>query len=278
MFGLWQQLHVDSCYQFFRIVLNLRHCHRVCLYRTQQSSPGFYVRNWFIPNLKKYTKALGHTCRGALSLEYLDGLIHEDIVYSEPLQSIIKAGLSLPLEVCRCIYASTNWVIISSGDDLSPIQRQAITWTNYDLFSIGHFGTILSGICVKRQYFPFTKLQLKLSSPKCLPHVYLRELHKGNGFYLLCWWWIMTGRYSDSSPDVRRALTLRCKNTLKLRQDGHRFSEDIFKCIFLNEMYKFQWRIHWSLILFFFYLCFHINYLKKYRQIYSLYFYQCLSI
>ena len=115
-----------------------------------------------------------------------------------------------------------------------------------------------SDICVIRQYFSFTKLQLKLSSPKCLPHVYLRELHKGNGFYLLCWWWIVTGRYSDSSPDVRRALTLRCNNTLKLRQDGHHFSEDIFKCIFLNEMYKFQWRIHWSLILFF-YLCFHIN-------------------
>ena len=128
-----------------------------------------------------------HTCRGALFfLEYSSGVIHEDIVYNGPLPSIIKAGLSLPFEVCRCIHASTNWVIISSGDDLSPIQRQAITWTNYDLFSIGHFGTNLSDICVKRQYFPFTKLQLKLSSPKCLPYVYLRELHKGSGFYLLC--------------------------------------------------------------------------------------------
>ena len=31
------------------------------------------------------------------------------------------------------MYASAKWVIIGSGNDLSPIRRQAITWTNADL-------------------------------------------------------------------------------------------------------------------------------------------------
>ena len=37
--------------------------------------------------------------------------------------------------------ASVNWAIIGSGNGLSPIRRQAITWTNAGLLSIGLLGT-----------------------------------------------------------------------------------------------------------------------------------------
>ena len=33
-------------------------------------------------------------------------------------------------------YASMNWFLIDSDNDFSPIQCQAITWTNTDLLSI----------------------------------------------------------------------------------------------------------------------------------------------
>ena len=33
-------------------------------------------------------------------------------------------------------YASVNWLSLGSGNGLSPVRRQAITWTNADLLSI----------------------------------------------------------------------------------------------------------------------------------------------
>ena len=36
-----------------------------------------------------------------------------------------------------CIYASVNWASIGSGNGLSPVRRQAITWTRAGLLSIG---------------------------------------------------------------------------------------------------------------------------------------------
>ena len=36
-------------------------------------------------------------------------------------------------------------------------------------------------------------------------------------------------------------------NTLRARQDGRHFPDDIFKRIFLNQMYEFLLRFHWNL-------------------------------
>ena len=41
-----------------------------------------------------------------------------------------------------------NQVSIGSDNGLSPIQRQAIIWTNAGLLSIGHLGTIFSEILI----------------------------------------------------------------------------------------------------------------------------------
>ena len=54
--------------------------------------------------------------------------------------------------------------IISSGNGLSPIQRQAITWTNVALFSIKLPGTNFSEIQIKIQDCSFIKMHLKIMS------------------------------------------------------------------------------------------------------------------
>ena len=41
-----------------------------------------------------------------------------------------------------------NWVNIGSGDGLSPVRRQAITWTNAALLSIGPLWTNVSEIWI----------------------------------------------------------------------------------------------------------------------------------
>ena len=44
------------------------------------------------------------------------------------------------------IFGSVNWVITGSGNGLAPNRRQAITWTNDDLLSIGPSEINFSGI------------------------------------------------------------------------------------------------------------------------------------
>ena len=74
------------------------------------------------------------------------------------------------LPLCR-IYASEIWVSSDSGIGLSPVRRQAITWTNADLLSIGPLGTNFSEISVDIQTFSLNKIHLKMASaifpPNC---------------------------------------------------------------------------------------------------------------
>ena len=74
-----------------------------------------------------------------------------------------KTLLLTHLPLCR-IYASVNWVSIGSGNGLLPVRRQAITWTNAGLFSIGLLGTNFSEIPIWILVFSFKKMHLKLSS------------------------------------------------------------------------------------------------------------------
>ena len=58
---------------------------------------------------------------------------------------------------------------IGSGNGLSPVPCQAITWNNADLLSIGPLGTNFSEIWPKIQNFSFIKMYLKMSSAKWRP-------------------------------------------------------------------------------------------------------------
>ena len=67
------------------------------------------------------------------------------------------------------MYASVNWVSIGLGNGLSPVQCQAIMWTNAGLLSVRPLGTNLSEIQMERLSFSFTKMHLKISSVKWQP-------------------------------------------------------------------------------------------------------------
>ena len=64
-----------------------------------------------------------------------------------------------------------NWIIICSGNGLSPDRHQAITWTNAGIVLIGPLRTNFSEILLKIHIFSFEKMHLKTSSkqrPFCL--------------------------------------------------------------------------------------------------------------
>ena len=61
------------------------------------------------------------------------------------------------------------FVSIDSGNGLSPARRQAITWTNAGLLSIGLLGTNFSEIWIGILPFSFKKMHLKMFLPECRP-------------------------------------------------------------------------------------------------------------
>ena len=62
-----------------------------------------------------------------------------------------------------------NWVIIASGNALSPVRRQAIAWTNAGLLSIVLLGTSFGEIWIEIVPFSFKIIHLKMSSVKWRP-------------------------------------------------------------------------------------------------------------
>ena len=56
-----------------------------------------------------------------------------------------------------------NSASIDLSNDLSPVRRQAITWTNADILSIGTLGTNFSEIQSKYETF-YSRMPLKISS------------------------------------------------------------------------------------------------------------------
>ena len=60
------------------------------------------------------------------------------------------------------LHVSMDWAIIGSGNGLSPIQRQAITWTNAALLWIGLLGSNFCEFLIEILSFPFKKMHLKM--------------------------------------------------------------------------------------------------------------------
>ena len=105
--------------------------------------------------------------------------------------------------------------IIGSDNGLLPGQRQAIIWTNAGILLIGPLGTNFRGILIKIHTFSFMKMHLKTASGKWRPFfLSLNELSTH------CW-------------TIITSIVL--LNTLRPRQTCPLLTNDIFKCIFLNE-------------------------------------------
>ena len=60
-------------------------------------------------------------------------------------------------------------IIICLDNDLSPVQHQAICWSNAGLFSIGPLETNFHKILIKMQQYPHRKITLNKSSAKWRP-------------------------------------------------------------------------------------------------------------
>ena len=66
-------------------------------------------------------------------------------------------------------YALANWVINGSGNGLSPVRHQAITWTNADILSIRPLGTNFTEIRITIHNFSFMKMHMKMLFVKWWP-------------------------------------------------------------------------------------------------------------
>ena len=136
--------------------------------------------------------------------------------------------------------------IIGSDNSLSPGRRQAIIWTNAGVLLIGPLGTYFSEILIEIQTFSLKKIWLKMLSVKCCP------FHLGLNVLTL---WVLvpciyrTQTWLSFYPQMSRHLTvlwqqqIQCSqpsdtcffNTLRPRQNDRHFTDNIFKCISLNE-------------------------------------------
>ena len=93
------------------------------------------------------------------------------------------------------IYALVNWASTASGNGLSLVRCQAITWTNADLLSIGLLGTTLSENWIEILTFSFKKMWLKLLSAKWRPYC-----PGGDDLILPCWSiWLISNKESFKS-------------------------------------------------------------------------------
>ena len=88
------------------------------------------------------------------------GLVHIPVALKILVNcSMISVKIFQLIEAKWHIHASLNWVIIGSNNGLSPVQRQAIIWTNAGILLIGPLDTNFSEILIVIQTL-FKKLHL----------------------------------------------------------------------------------------------------------------------
>ena len=102
--------------------------------------------------------------------------------------------------------------IVGSDNGLLAGWCQVIIWTDARILLMQTLGTKFSEILIKIHTFSFKKIYLKMSSGKWWPYCLSLNVLK---------------TYSVCSCSI-------LLNTLRPRQNGHHFADDVFKCIFLN--------------------------------------------
>ena len=90
---------------------------------------------------------------------------HKSFAKAEQNEICLWHMLLTYLPQCH-IYVSVSWVNIGSGNGLSPVQRQAITWTSADFLSIEPLRKNFNENWIERQNFSFMKISIK-----CLKNV-----------------------------------------------------------------------------------------------------------
>ena len=112
----------------------------------------------------------------------------------------------------KCVFLLPEKLIIRSCYNVTNAMTaklcQAITYVKADFFSTKPLETKLKRYLIEMQIFYFNKMFLKMSSVQCLPFYFMHP-HQH-------WWQHLI-------------------NTLRPRQNGRHFPDDIFKWTFLNE-------------------------------------------
>ena len=137
--------------------------------------------------------------------------------------------------------------IIGSDNGLSPGRRQAIIWTNAGILLIRTLGTNFSEILSKIHAFSFKKMHFNMSSAKRRPfclglNVLWRFFLDILYTYYLTLSYFVIAILPLFNPDTETcqyiiffAFNGGLANTLRPRQNGRHFADDIFECTFLNE-------------------------------------------
>ena len=112
--------------------------------------------------------------------------------------------------------------IIVSDNGLSPERRQAIIWTNAGILLIGLLGTNFCEILIEIHTFSFKKMhwkyRLEMAAILSRPQGVKKHLQ-------------IAGKNTVSK------VLLHSPNLSHTGQNGWHFSDDIFRCIFLNEKF-----------------------------------------
>ena len=135
---------------------------------------------------------------------------------------------------------SVKWVSIGSGNGLSPVWHQTITWTRAGLLTVGTLGTNFSEIWNGILLFSFKKMHLKLPSV-----IMAAILSRGR--------WVSTKSCLIQVRDFTESGSKSAQCFL-LTHWGRDKMAAIFQTTFWNgfswmKMYEFQVKFHWSLFL-----------------------------
>ena len=120
-------------------------------------------------------------------------------------------------------------------------RRQAIIGTNAGILLIGPLGTNFSEILIEIYTFPFKEMHLQMSGkwrPFCLGGDELNDGLVG---------WVIASHVKQCIWLL--AHTIISIDTLRLRQNGRHFPDDIFKAIFFNENYYILIKISLKFVL-----------------------------
>ena len=128
---------------------------------------------------------------------------------------------------------SESWFIISSDTYLNQywlfvnwIHRKIIKWNCYRNKKFCHSGKSIWNQCLQKIGHFVPKFQLKQGHLVTNVAITLHGTIDGNKYMGYIW-----------------------LDTLRPRQHGRQFTEDIFKCIVLMKIHEFRWIFHWNLFL-----------------------------
>ena len=96
---------------------------------------------------------------------------------------------------CSLVMPYSGVEHMGSGNDLSPVQCQAITWTNTDISNIQPIKTNFSEVLITIKTFSFMKMHLKVSSATGQPYCLGLTLLMMKNYLLLQWSYLNNRHY-----------------------------------------------------------------------------------